>query len=176
VRKSFISGVGQRETPKVNSSNGNFSTARFGENKENNEAIPVSPINRANIAGKANLSPPSKIAVRESIVPEPFEDTLEKEDLKEINKINHKEPSKISKRSENIDDFDDDRDDDDNDFDEERSRSDPFDTESEEDCLSRGSALSDFTEYANTKLEECRPSEAPTLVLAKNVESPDRDI
>lgn len=46
------------------------------------------------------------------------------------------------------------------DFDEDESdRSDPFETGSESDCLSRGSALSDYTQYADMKVEECRVSE-----------------
>jgi len=48
---------------------------------------------------------------------------------------------------------------------------------SESDCLSRGSGLSDFTEYADMKLEECRPSNAEALFkLPVNNKSPDKGL
>ena len=126
--------------------------------------------------------PPSKLGIRESIALESLGGTIREEDAIEmvagrrIEDTFHKErqvSEKVLEKEEKSqverheEDLEEEEDREDHDFDEEDSdRSDPFDSGSESDCLDRGSALSDFTEMADMKVEECRPSDAPMLVLS----------
>lgn len=136
----------------------------------------MTPIRPSVLINAQSGIPPQKF-LRESVAPEPMGDTLNAEEAvslvqgRRVADTFTKE--KELEKEEHSEDLDQDRDDD---FEEESDRSDPFETESESDCLDRGSDLSDFTEFEETKVEECRPSDAPYLVFRNNSkeESPDK--
>lgn len=154
-----------------------YATAKFG-----GDSTPKTPIKNSITQAAKQHSVPAQKFLRESVAPEPFEETLEKEEAAmQLNEGKRIEDT-FKKESNITEELDQERDDDvedrtDNDFDEEDSdRSDPFDSMSESDCLSRGSALSDFTEYADMKVEECRPSDAGAIFkLPVKNNSPDKD-